>query len=65
MDTMKFICQKCSYIYDPQSDLDDGMPFKELPGDWLCPKCFNDKSEYIPLKKEKPVRKGRIVVETK
>ena len=65
MDTMKYFCGKCSYIYDPQNDLDEGVPFNDLPGDWLCPACFSDKSEYIPVKKEKPTRKGRIVVESK
>ena len=65
MDTMKYICKICSYIYDPQNKEDEEVPFDELPGDWLCPKCFTDKTAYIPLKKEKPIRKGRIVVESK
>ena len=63
MDAIKFKCKKCGYIYDPQSDEDEGLPFVDLPGDWLCPKCFCDKSEFIPDKDEKPVRKGRITVE--
>ena len=62
---MKFKCQKCRYIYDPKSDLDEGIPFDELPGDWLCPKCFSDKSEFNPLTKEKPIRKGGIAVDSK
>lgn len=60
---MKYKCQKCRYIYDPQSDQDEGLPFSELPGDWLCPKCFSDKSEFIPAKDEKPATKSRFTVE--
>ena len=53
MDSTKFSCQKCRYVYDPKSDMDEGIPFDELPGDWLCPKCFSaDKSEFIAIKLE-------------
>lgn len=65
MDTTKFSCKKCSYVYDPQSDLDDGVPFNELPGDWLCPKCFSDTTEFCRLIEEIPVRKEAIVVNVK
>ena len=49
MDFVKFRCQKCRYTYDPESDFDEGIPFDELPGDWLCPKCYSDKSEFIAV----------------
>lgn len=61
MDSMKFSCQKCRYIYDPKSDVDEGVAFDELPGDWLCPKCFSaDKSEFIAMNKHKS--KPRVAV---
>lgn len=56
MDTIKFTCKKCAYVYDPQSNMDEGIPFDELPGDWLCPKCFTDKSDFVPVTKTKPAR---------
>ena len=66
MDTMKFSCQNCRYVYDPQSKVDDGVPFDELPGDWLCPKCFKaDKSEFIEVKDGKPGQKEGIKVHSK
>jgi len=47
----KYICQLCSYIYDPRDgDSDQGIapgtPFSELPHDWVCPVCGAGKSEF-------------------
>nr|WP_068367756.1 rubredoxin [Peptoniphilus coxii] len=37
-------CKPCGFIYDPSEGVPDygikpGIPFKELPEDWTCPKC--------------------------
>ncbi len=40
----KYKCSVCGYIYDPEKGDDDGniepgIPFDELPEDWVCPVC--------------------------
>ncbi len=42
-------CTVCGYIYDPEKGDPDfgikpGIPFEELPDDWVCPVCGADKS---------------------
>jgi len=49
----KYRCTVCDYIYDPEegepdSGIDPGTPFEELPDDWLCPVCGADKSAFEP-----------------
>jgi len=38
---MKHICSVCAYVYDGEIE---GVPFDELPDDWVCPICTADKS---------------------
>ena len=33
----KYRCIVCGYIYDPAEN--DGVAFKDLPEDWVCPAC--------------------------
>lgn len=40
----KYRCEVCDYVYDPaigdpDSGIEPGTPFEELPEDWLCPLC--------------------------
>lgn len=42
----KFICNVCGYVYDPEEN--DGIPFSELPDDWVCPVCGADKDNFSP-----------------
>jgi rubredoxin len=47
----KYVCEICGYEYDPaQGDPDHGIkpgiPFEQLPGDWVCPLCGADKSQF-------------------
>ena len=47
----KYECVLCGYIYDPElgdpeSEVDPGTSFEELPDDWLCPVCGVGKSEF-------------------
>lgn len=56
--TQKWICQKCSMIYDPvkgdpDSGIAPGTPFSEIPDDWSCPICGAQKKTFIPY--EEPV----------
>lgn len=47
----KYRCTVCGYIYDPEIGDPDGgiapgMPFEEIPDDWVCPVCGVDKSKF-------------------
>lgn len=49
----KYICQVCNYTYDPEqgdpdSGIDPGTPFSEIPDDWVCPICGATKSQFEP-----------------
>jgi rubrerythrin len=51
--TQKWICQKCSMIYDPvkgdpDSGIAPGTPFAEIPEDWTCPICGAQKKTFAP-----------------
>jgi rubredoxin len=40
----KWLCTVCGYVYDPAAGDPDhsvpaGTPFKDVPGDWVCPVC--------------------------
>jgi len=53
--TQKWICAKCSMIYDPVvGDLDSGIapgtPFEAIPEDWKCPICGARKKTFVPYK---------------
>ena len=48
---VKYKCQVCGYIYDPElgdpgGNIKAGTPFEELPDDWVCPVCGADKSKF-------------------
>ena len=40
---MKYICNVCGYIYDEEAE---GMPFEQLPDDYVCPLCGVGKDEF-------------------
>ena len=40
----KFRCLVCNYIYDPEkgdpeSGVEPGTSFEDIPADWVCPIC--------------------------
>ena len=39
----KWVCGICGYVYDEEKE---GIPFRELPDDWVCPLCGADKSAF-------------------
>jgi rubredoxin len=48
----KFKCTICGYIYDPEEGeplegIDRGIPFKDLPADYICPVCGAGKDEFV------------------
>jgi len=49
MDTYE--CTVCGYLYDldkgdPDSGIDAGTPFEDLPQDWVCPVCGASKDQF-------------------
>jgi rubredoxin len=49
----KFICNECDYIYDPavgdpDSGIEPGTAFINIPDDWVCPQCGAKKSDFEP-----------------
>ncbi|NEQ49944.1 MAG: rubrerythrin family protein [Leptolyngbya sp. SIO3F4] len=51
--SQKWICQKCAMIYDPvigdpDSGIEPGTSFEDIPDDWSCPICGAQKKSFIP-----------------
>ncbi len=49
--TVKYRCKVCGYIYDPEngdpdSGVELGTPFEDLPGSWVCPICGVSKDQF-------------------
>ena len=53
----KYICTVCEYIYDPEqgdpeSGIEPGTAFEDIPDDWTCPLCgvvniFTDRANVL------------------
>ncbi len=48
-----YVCNGCGHEYDPikgdpENSIAPGTPFDQLPDTYLCPKCGDPKSGYIP-----------------
>jgi len=51
---MRYVCVNCGYVYDPaQGDpfnsIPPGVPFEELPEEWVCPMCYATRDKFDPL----------------
>ena len=49
----RYRCVVCGYIYDPaegdpQGGIEAGIPFEDLPDDYICPVCGAGKEEFFP-----------------
>ena len=49
----KYVCDVCGYIYDPEvgdpdSGIESGVAFEDLPDDWVCPDCGVGKDQFEP-----------------
>jgi rubredoxin len=47
-------CNVCGYMYnpaegDPDSGIEPGTPFEELPESWHCPLCGAGKGDFEPF----------------
>lgn len=50
----KYICTVCGHVYDPaegdpDSGIEPGTPFDEIPDDWECPVCGVTKEDFEPM----------------
>jgi len=50
----RFLCPPCGFIYDeelwdPDGWLAPGTKYEEIPDDWICPVCWAEKKDFIPL----------------
>ena len=50
---MKYLCEPCGYIYDPaegdpDSGIEAGTAFEDIPDDWCCPVCGAGKDDFVP-----------------
>jgi flavin reductase (DIM6/NTAB) family NADH-FMN oxidoreductase RutF len=50
----RYRCPECGYIYDPvkgdpDSGIEPGTPFEDLPEEWVCPVCGTVKVDFIKL----------------
>ncbi len=51
---MKYECELCGYVYDPEvgdpdNGIEPGTAFEDLPEDWVCPLCAAGKDEFSPV----------------
>ena len=49
-----FVCSGCGYEYDRNIGDDEGgirpgMPFDQIPDEWICPVCGDDKDQFIEV----------------
>lgn len=47
----KYVCSVCGYVYDPEkgdpdSNIEPGTAFENLPDDWVCPICGASKDAF-------------------
>lgn len=47
----KYICTVCDYVYDPElgdpdSGIEPGTAFEDIPEDWVCPLCGVGKEDF-------------------
>ncbi|MBI4814511.1 MAG: rubredoxin [Methanobacterium sp.] len=61
---MNYQCEICHYIYepengDPENGVEPGTSFKDIPDDWLCPRCGIDKSSFKLAGREIQAPRGK------
>ena len=49
-----YVCQGCGYEYNPErgdeeSEIEEGTPFDKLPEEYICPKCGEEKDNFIKV----------------
>ncbi len=51
---MKYVCDICGYIYDPdigdpEGGITPGTEFDDIPEDWVCPECGVGKDQFSSI----------------
>ena len=59
----KYICTVCQWVYDPEvgdpeSGIEPGTAFEDIPEDWVCPVCGVGKDDFEPYE-EKDLKKDK------
>ncbi len=49
----RYVCSVCGYVYDPavgdaDGEIKKGIPYADLPDDWVCPICGAAKDQFNP-----------------
>ena len=49
-----YVCQGCGYEYNPErgdeeNEIEEGTPFDKLPEEYICPKCGEEKDNFIKV----------------
>jgi len=50
----RYVCNGCGYEYDPaigdvENEIASGTLFKDLPEEWICPDCGEEKDDFIEV----------------
>ena len=50
----KYICDICHWVYDPEeghpdSGIEPGTKWEDIPDDWVCPICGVGKEKFSPF----------------
>ena len=50
----KYECETCGYIYDPElgdpdSGIEPGTAFEDIPDDWVCPLAVQVRDDFTPV----------------
>ena len=50
----RWMCEACGWIYDPDegdpdSGIEPGTPFEDIPDSWFCPVCGARKADFEPV----------------
>ena len=53
----RYVCLGCGYEYipelgDEEAEIEPGTRFVDLPDEWTCPECSEEKANFIPSSKE-------------
>lgn len=53
-DWKRYVCNGCGYEYDPaigdvENEIASGTLFKDLPEEWICPDCGEEKDDFIEV----------------
>ena len=48
----KYRCEVCGWVYDPEigdpeSGIEPGTAFEDIPEDWVCPLCGVGKEDFV------------------